>query len=101
MNVVENAVKYSPRDGIVTINLNWTQDFSELVVEDAGPGIPTEQLPYIFERFSRGSQMEARVKGFGLGLAIAQKIAILHNATLEAGNSEGSGAKFSFRIKNI
>jgi len=101
VNIVENAVKYSPRDSIVVINLNWTKEYSELVVEDAGPGIPAEQLAYIFERFSRGSQMEARVKGFGLGLAIAQKIAFLHNGQLSAGNIEGSGAKFSFKIKNI
>jgi signal transduction histidine kinase len=101
VNIVENAIKYSPRDEVVTINLNWTADFSELVVEDAGPGIPSEQLPYIFDRFSRGAKMETRVKGFGLGLAIAQKIAILHSANLSAGNIPGSGAKFSFRIKNI
>ncbi|MBV2167878.1 MAG: ATP-binding protein, partial [Bdellovibrio sp.] len=56
---------------------------------------------FIFDRFSRGSNMETRVKGFGLGLAIAQKIAVLHNAKLSAQNHSGHGARFTFEIKNI
>jgi signal transduction histidine kinase len=77
------------------------KEISQLVVDDNGPGIPSEQLPFIFERFSRGSNMGSNVKGFGLGLAIAQKIANLHEAKLSAGNHEGTGARFSFEIKNI
>lgn len=100
-NVIENAIKYSPNNEVVTITLIWKNEISQLIVDDNGPGISAEQLPFIFERFSRGSNMETRVKGFGLGLAIAQKIANLHEAKLSAGNHEGSGARFSFEIKNI
>lgn len=100
-NIIENAIKYSPNDEVVTVTLVWKQEASELIVEDNGAGIPEEQLPFIFERFSRGSNMETRVKGFGLGLAIAQKIAILHEAKLTAQNHSGHGARFSFEIKNI
>lgn len=100
-NIVENAVKYSPSDELVTLTLTWKDDVSLLEVADNGPGIPPQQLPYIFERFSRGSNIENRVKGFGLGLAIAQKIAILHDAQLSVENHSSGGAKFSFRIKNI
>jgi signal transduction histidine kinase len=100
-NIIENAIKYSPNSETVTITLVWKNEFSQLLVEDNGPGIPDEKLPYIFERFSRGSSVENRVKGFGLGLAIAQKIANLHEAKLSAGNHPGNGAIFSFEIKNI
>jgi signal transduction histidine kinase len=100
-NIIENAIKYSPNNEIVTITLNWKKESSELVVEDRGPGIPSDQLPYIFDRFSRGSGIETRVKGFGLGLAIAQKIAILHDTKLIAAHRPGGGAQFSIEIKNI
>ncbi|MBC7370601.1 MAG: ATP-binding protein, partial [Bdellovibrionaceae bacterium] len=66
-----------------------------------GPGIPKDQLPFIFERFSRGAVAERDTKGFGLGLAIAQKIAILHHSKLYAADSLGKGAEFHFEIKNI
>ena len=99
-NIIENAIKYSPEGETVTVTLNWKNESSELVVEDNGPGIPEDKLPYIFERFSRGSHMETRVKGFGLGLAIAQKIAVLHKAQLTAENHSGHGARFTFEIKN-
>lgn len=100
-NIVENAIKYSPNNEVVSITLIYKNETSELMVEDHGPGIPEDQLPYIFERFSRGSNTEAKIKGFGLGLAIAQKIAILHNAKLSAENHSGNGARFLFVIKNI
>ncbi len=101
VNIVENAIKYSPPQEIVAITLIRKAETTELLVDDHGPGIPEEQLPLIFERFSRGSRVENRVKGFGLGLAIAQKIAILHNAHLNARNHLETGAHFSFEIKNI
>ncbi|MGZ3774384.1 MAG: sensor histidine kinase [Bdellovibrio sp.] len=102
INIIENAIKYTPNNGVVTMTVNWKNDVSELIVEDSGPGIPADQLPFIFERFSRGAGTEAKVKGFGLGLAIAQKIAHLHSAKLSAQNREDEyGAKFTFQIKNI
>jgi signal transduction histidine kinase len=101
INVIENSIKYSPNNEVVSITIVWKDSSSQLIVEDNGPGIPEDQLPYIFERFSRGSNFEAKVKGFGLGLAIAQKIAILHEAKLSVENHAGHGARFSFEIKNI
>lgn len=101
INIVENAIKYSPTNEVVTTTVIWKENESILIVDDHGPGIPEEQLPLIFDRFSRGASMESRVKGFGLGLAIAQKIAMLHNAQLSAENHSGVGARFKFEIKNI
>lgn len=100
VNIIENAIKYSPNNEVVSITLHWQNESSILVVEDNGHGIDPELLPYIFERFSRGSSVETRVKGFGLGLAIAHKIAVLHSARLNVENKEPHGARFSFEIKN-
>lgn len=101
INIIENAIKYSPNNEVVTLTVNWKNEVSELIVEDNGPGIPGGQLPLVFDRFSRGSSTETKVKGFGLGLAIAQKIAHLHNAKLSAENNTDHGARFMFQIKNI
>jgi len=101
INIIENAIKYSPPDEMVSISLTWKQDTSEVVVADHGIGIPQDQLPLIFDRFSRGPNAERDTKGFGLGLAIAQKIAKLHHAKLSARSRFGNGAQFHFEIKNI
>lgn len=101
VNIIENAIKYSPIDHNVHIKLTWKNESSEVLVSDQGPGIPAEQLPLIFERFSRVSQTSSQVKGHGLGLAIAQKIAILHGARLSAENNTAGGAAFRLEIKNI
>lgn len=101
VNIIENAIKYSPDQEVVTLTLNWKNDVSELVIEDNGPGINPEQMPFIFERFSRGSNIDANTQGFGLGLSIAQKISHLHNAKLSVENHLDHGAKFTFEIKNI
>lgn len=101
INILENAIKYSPINEMVSITLAWKSDSSEIIVADHGPGISKDQLNLIFERFSRGPNAERDTKGFGLGLAIAQKIAILHHAKLYAENTSGNGARFHFEIKNI
>jgi hypothetical protein len=101
INIMENSIKYSPVKEVVSVRLLWKKESTEIVVSDHGPGIPRDQLPFIFERFSRGPNAERDTKGFGLGLAIAQKIAILHHAKLYAADHSGIGAKFHFEIKNI
>lgn len=101
MNIIENAIKYSPSHQTVAVTLIWKDQTTEVWVEDEGPGIPPALLPVIFERFSRGSKAGLEVKGHGLGLAIAYKIAILHGARLIAENRPEKGARFRFEIKNI
>ncbi|MGZ3747097.1 MAG: sensor histidine kinase [Pseudobdellovibrionaceae bacterium] len=101
INIIENGIKYSPPNEMISISLKWKKETSEIVIADHGPGISEEQMPIIFERFSRGSNVERNTKGFGLGLAIAQKITILHHAKLFAESSSGKGAQFHFEIKNI
>lgn len=105
INLIENAIKYSNSSTTIEVSLQWSQDQSNLKVLDYGPGIPDEQFPHLFERFSRGKAAEKSAKGYGLGLAIARKIAALHGASINASNhfqnETRAGALFNFQIKNI
>jgi signal transduction histidine kinase len=99
--LLENAIKYSPPGEMVQIGLIWSQDTSEVIVRDQGPGIPMEERASIFERFRRGQDADRTAQGYGLGLAIAQKIAQLHSSKLYLAENAGKGAEFHFEIKNI
>jgi hypothetical protein len=101
-NLIENAIKYSNVSSSVVIILEWNLNEQILRVEDSGPGIPEDQLESIFNRFSRAQNVGKKVEGYGLGLAIAQKIALIHHADLTAENRRDQpGSVFQIRIKNI
>ena len=89
-NLIENAVKYSPINSTVHVRLNQEGNFCIVEVDDQGPGIPPEHHNFIFERFSR-IVTASKTKGFGLGLAIAKKIAQVHKADLFFKSKESSG----------
>jgi two-component system, OmpR family, sensor histidine kinase MprB len=92
-NLLDNAVKWSPATGTVTVTLSD----GGLTVTDQGPGISDEDLPHVFERFYRSS--EARTQpGSGLGLAIVRQAAERHGGQVAVGNSSGGGAEFWFGI---
>jgi signal transduction histidine kinase len=78
-NLVDNALKWSPADGIVVISTAG----GTVEVSDNGPGIPEEDLPYIFDRFYRSAKARA-LPGSGLGLAIVRRITDMHDGTVEA-----------------
>lgn len=100
-NLIENGIKYSDQDKSINVLLRWTENEQILEVTDEGPGIPTDQLESIFDRFSRVAQV-SRKKGYGLGLAIAKQIARVHLAEIRAYNHlPQNGATFEVRIKNI
>ncbi len=90
-NLIDNAVRYSPQDGIVNVRLSN----NELIVEDQGPGIPVELRDQIFERFFRGKS--SRESGSGLGLSIVQEIAQLHGMQIEL--SDAAGEKSGLRVQ--
>ena len=85
-NLVENAIQHSPAGGVVTVTI----DTDRLCVRDGGPGIPTEELPKLFERFWRSSTRHN--EGAGLGLSICAEIAVAHEWRLTA--RSGPGAEF-------
>jgi len=94
-----NAVQYTPPGGMVTFSLQRTADQARLIISDTGPGIPTQDLPHIFERFYRGERSRkrksgAQSSGFGLGLSIAYWIVRNHGGTIDVDSREGQGTTF-------
>lgn len=77
-NLIDNALRYSPEGGTVTVHCGAEQGQAYLGVEDSGPGIPDEHVRHVFERFYRIPGSPGH--GCGLGLAIVQEIAELHGA---------------------
>ncbi len=100
-NLLSNAIKFSPSGGRVLVRLERTDLQSALSVEDEGPGIRPEFLPYVFERFRQADSSSTRPHGgLGLGLAIVRHLVELHGGTVEAANrsSGRSGAVFTVRL---
>ena len=98
VNLIENAVKYSKKNGEVKIIVSEIKDIFVLEVIDNGIGIPKEDLPRIFERFYRVDKSRA-TKGTGLGLAIVKHIVKLFNGEIEVISTLGEGSKFTVKIK--
>ena len=77
------------------IGRNINTNSIEITIADNGPGIPPEQLPYVFERFYQAGGLRT---GFGLGLAIAKEIVIAHSGSIEAFSSPGEETKFVIKL---
>jgi signal transduction histidine kinase len=94
-NLVANAIKFTPRDGSVSVDVAGTPDGARIEVVDTGVGIDPAEMPHIFERFYRGSRAnEARGSGSGLGLAIVRSIVDMHGGSVEVESRVGSGTRF-------
>jgi two-component system OmpR family sensor kinase len=91
--LLDNAVKYTPEGGKVTVAVREANGWAELEVSDTGMGIPEDQLPLIFERFHRADPSRTTA-GAGLGLAIACQIAEAHGGRIEVESSPGEGSTF-------
>jgi signal transduction histidine kinase len=96
INLIANAIKYTPQGGEVVLSLGKVGDNARLIVRDTGLGIPAEDLPHIFERFYRAEKSRSRSKvgGFGLGLSIAYWIVNHHGGQIEVDSAEGKGTTF-------
>jgi len=93
--LIDNAVKYGPKDGEIVVGGEKRGEGYVLAVRDHGPGIAAEDLPHIFERMYRGDKARSsRISGHGIGLSLAQQIAKASGATLEASNHPDGGALF-------
>lgn len=90
-NLLDNAIKYSPPGGLVRLSAENNGANITLTIQDQGPGIPPSELEHIFKPFYQGSQKTRIRRGMGLGLAIAQKLAIAHHGTLSVENSPEGG----------
>jgi signal transduction histidine kinase len=97
VNLVGNAINYTPKGGDITVALGKVVNRAQLTVTDNGPGVPPEDLPHIFERFYRGEKSRTRQKdgkGFGLGLSIAYWIVRNHGGRIEVTSTLGKGSTF-------
>jgi len=101
LNLVTNAIKYTPRGGEVEVTLRRAGDVATLSVRDTGIGIAAADLPYIFDRFWRADRVRSRGSergGFGLGLAISQWIVQAHGGILTASSRLTRGTVFTVTL---
>lgn len=98
-NIVENAIKYTPEGGRVTIRLHRDGRDAVLEIADTGAGIPEEDLPHIFDRFYRVDKARGRDSGgTGLGLSIVQQIVRLHGGSVNVQSQLGKGTVFTVTL---
>jgi two-component system sensor histidine kinase BaeS len=96
-NLLTNALKFTPGGGAVEMVVRGDDGEAVLEVADTGPGIPSDELSHIFERFWRGSTART-TGGSGIGLSVVSELVHAHAGTVEATNAQGAGARFTVRI---
>ena len=98
-NLIQNAIKYSPLGGTISVEVRRTSDQALVSVSDQGIGIPAEALPHLFTRFYRAPNAEAwHISGMGIGLYIAQEIIRLHEGEIQVTSEEGKGSTFTLSL---
>jgi signal transduction histidine kinase/ActR/RegA family two-component response regulator len=98
-NLLNNAFKFTPRGGSVSVQLRKAETTAIVAVKDTGKGILPEFLPLIFQRFSRGDSISGENSGLGLGLAICKHLVELHGGSIAAeSEGPGHGAMISFEL---
>jgi signal transduction histidine kinase len=98
-NLVENAIKYTPKGGEVVVNLLSTPETLTFAIKDSGIGIPQDDMKRLFEKFYRGTNREALAqRGTGLGLAIVKSIAERHGGKVWVESVLGKGSTFFLLI---
>lgn len=99
VNLLDNAIKYTPEGGTVSMTVDAHDSKAVLEVSDTGLGIPPDALPRVFERFFRVDKARAREQGgAGLGLAIVKSICTAHHGRVEASSSPGRGSRFRVEL---
>ncbi len=97
-NLLDNALKYTPNGGTITLTAKLDAGWAMVTVTDTGSGIPAEDLPHIFERFYRVEKSKAAGRGYGLGLAITKEIVQAHGGAISVESVSGLGTKFTVRL---
>jgi len=99
MNIISNAIKYTPKGGRIDVAARAADDWIEVTVKDNGIGIPAENIPRLFERFYRVDKARSRESGgTGLGLAIAKEIVDYHGGSISVESKVGKGTEMSVRL---
>lgn len=102
LNLMSNAIKFTPEKGEIVIHIREVEDFIEFSVEDTGIGIPRQDLQKVFEEFFRADNaQDQKVKGTGLGLSLVKKIVEAHKGKIWVDSDLGKGTRFSFTIPKL
>lgn len=100
LNLLSNALKFTPRGGTVTVRVRTGARHVLLTVSDTGRGIAPDMLEHVFDRFLKTDALDPAPHGVGLGLALCRRIAQGHGGTIVAESTEGEGAAFTVSLPN-
>lgn len=101
LNLLSNALRYTPAGGTVTVRVNCGVRFVHISVADTGCGIAPDKLETVFDRFLHAELLDSAPHGIGLGLAICRRIAQGHGGRIVAESSEGGGATFTVSLPRV
>jgi signal transduction histidine kinase len=96
-NLIDNAVKYTPRGGHVSVDVLRERDRALLRVRDTGIGIPADEQPRIWDRLFRGDKSRAE-RGLGLGLSLVKAVIEAHGGTVAVASESGRGSTFTVSL---
>jgi signal transduction histidine kinase len=99
-NLVDNAIKYTPRGGRVDLQASSDQQTVQIRVSDSGSGISEQHLPRIFDRLYRGDQSRT-TRGLGLGLSLVRAYVEAQGGTVTVTSSPGKGSTFTINLPNL
>jgi signal transduction histidine kinase len=100
VNLLDNAIKFTPRGGVVGLTTRQLDGCGLLEVSDSGIGIPPDALPHVFDRFYRVDATRARDEsGAGLGLSIVRSICSAHGAEIDVDSTPGCGSRFRVKFR--
>jgi signal transduction histidine kinase len=98
LNLLSNAVKYTAVKGVIKVLVEQIPDHTKIEVSDNGYGIPEEELPFIFQRFTRVAQLQDKATGTGLGLAITKALITAHDGKISVRSEIGKGSTFTILL---
>ncbi len=101
-NLLDNALKFTPREGEVIVAAGEDADAIWVRVSDTGSGIAPDELPYLFQQFYRGADSRPPEKrGMGLGLTLCREIITAHGGQITAESTQGQGTRFTFTLPKL